>query len=437
MWEMYYIFAVATTLTAPPAAALNALGTFIAAADPSRFAAAAQTEEQMRSAIACIGFGALSEIGEVPSFLRTAIRDGSPADARAAIAKAEALATLGAASDLDPLDRGPAHLALPSTVAALVLAQLRGLGSVEAIDAVAVGIECGARLRRSVTTVRPGIGFHSAGTFGLFAASATCARLLRLDAAAAANAIAISLTRAAGLAVNSAMTRIGLTHFGRAAGGGIESALLAAEGWTASHRLDIAFATLFGSDGDFRALEGAEHLSAARAPAFKHYPCNIYVNLAIRALMRLGPSAGPIEVVLPPVRHLDNPHPRDLRELRNSAQGAIAAVSLHGDSYRSFTSATLRLGTDRRLDERLGSIAVRIAADRSTSLDDARVDVMTTAGTASSTADELGPWQRGDLARLRGGLERESARWAESLLEADPLSAFDAVLRSIDQEASE
>jgi 2-methylcitrate dehydratase PrpD len=425
---------MATTLSAPARTALSGLGDLIAGVDTAAFRADAQVDAQIRSAIACVGFGALTETEEVPSFLRSTLRRGAPADAREAMAKAEALTILGAASDLDPLDRGPAHLALPSTVAALVLAQLRGLRSADVVDAVAVGIESGARLRRCVTTVRPGIGFHSVGTFGLFAAAATCARLLRLDAAAAANAVAISLTRAAGLAVNSAMTRIGLTHFGRAAGSGIEAALLAEDGWVGSQRLDIAFATFFGTDGDLSPLGGAEYVSATRPAAFKHYPCNIYVNLAIRALLRLGLTAGPIEVVLPPVRHLDNARPRDLRELRNSVQGAVAAVSLHGASYKAFAGSTLRLGDDPALDERLGSIGVRIDPDRSTSLDGARVDVTTASGTESSSAAELGPWQADDVARLRSGFERETRSWGEALLEGDPLNTFDAVLRSMDRE---
>lgn len=398
-------------------------------------AAQAQTTQQVRSVIACIGFASLTELGEIPSFLRSALGAASASDVRDALARADALGTLAAASDLDPLDRGPAHLALPSTVAALVLAQLRGFTGARVIDAVAVGSECGARLRRAVTTVRPGAGFHSAGTFGTFAAAASCARLLGLDAAATTEAIAIAFTRAAGLAVNSAQTRIGLTHFGYAAAHGLEAALLAAEGWTASHRLDAAYRTLFGVEGDFSGLGQPDFLTASRPPAFKHYACNVYVNIALRALLRLGLTDGPIEVVLPPVRHLDNATPRDVRQLRNSAQGAIAAVALHGPSYRAFGADTLRIGADVALEQRLSTIAVRIDDARTTSLDEARVDVTTADGTASASARELGPWSEEDLARLRGGFERETSAWAGKLFETDPIEAFGAAMRSTEREA--
>lgn len=420
-------------MDAPATLALPALGAF-AAGVRTVPAARAQTAQQIHCVIACIGFASLTELGEIPSFLRSTLRAEPPSDVRDALARADALGTLAAASDLDPLDRGPAHLALPSTVAALVLAQLRGFAGARVIDAVAVGSECGARLRRAVTTVRPGVGFHSVGTFGTFAAATTCARLLGLDPAATTEAIGIAFTRAAGLAVNSAQTRIGLTHFGSATAHGLEAALLAAEGWTASHQLDAAYRTLFGVEGDFSGFDRPEFLTASRPPAYKHYPCNVYVNLAIRALLRLGLTDGPIEVVLPPVRHLDNADPRDVRQLRNSAQGAIAAVGLHGASYRAFAASTLGIGTDAALGRRLATIAVRIDDGRSTSLDEARVDVTTSGGTASASAHELAPWTDADLARLRVGFERETSAWADGLFDADPTEAFGAALRSTQAE---
>lgn len=426
--RVYNIFVVVSA-----ANALASLGEFAAGA---RLIPSARpiVDAQLRAVVACIGFATLTEVNEVPSFLGPTLRAQAPASLREALARADALGTIGAASDLDPLDRGPAHLALPSAVAAFVLAQMHPVPRERFIDAIAIGLECGARLRRAVTTVRPGVGFHSAGTFGLFAAAATSARLLGLDARRTTAAIAIAFTRAAGLALNSAQTRIGLTHFGAAASHGLEAALLAAEGWTASLRIDVVYQTLFGVDGDFSKLGDAEFLTLSRTPAFKHYACNLYINIAIRALLRLGPTDGPIEILLPMVRHLDNAHPQDVRQLRNSVQGAIAAVALHGTSYRAFAASTLRIGEDPALDRRMRSITVRMDPSRSTSLDDARVEVTTEAGTENAAADELGPWTMTDLTRLRSGFEHETAAWADSLFDADPSDTFWAALRSMEQE---
>ena len=83
-------------------------------------------------------------------------------------------ATVGAASDLDPLEHGPSHTALPATVAACVAARLTGATSDEDIaTAVLAGIETASRLRMTISGVRPGIGFHSSGTFGTIAAAAS------------------------------------------------------------------------------------------------------------------------------------------------------------------------------------------------------------------------------------------------------------------------
>ena len=99
-------------------------------------------------------------------------------------------------------------------------------------------MEVGARLRAAITRVRPGIGFHSVGTFGTVAAAAAVAVLLNLDEDQAGNAFGIALTRASGLAMNNAMTDIGLTHFGWAAAHGLEAAWLATLGYTAATNLD-------------------------------------------------------------------------------------------------------------------------------------------------------------------------------------------------------
>src|SRR5258708_36361758 len=115
---------------------LGGLGELIAALDPASFRDAAHVGAQVHAVIACLGFGALTELDEVPSHLRSTIRAGVPADMREAIAKAEAVATLGAASDLDPLDRGPAHIALPTAVAALVLPHHPGRSSAHLVHAV-------------------------------------------------------------------------------------------------------------------------------------------------------------------------------------------------------------------------------------------------------------------------------------------------------------
>ncbi|WP_158219299.1 MULTISPECIES: MmgE/PrpD family protein [unclassified Achromobacter] len=258
------------------------------------------------------------------------------------------LGTLAGASDLDPMDPGPSHTVLAATLAACVAQSLLDeqpsddANSDAAIgSAVLAGVESAWRVRGAITGTRPGVGFHSPGVFGTLAAAAAGARMLGLAPDACASALAIALTRASGLGINSAASMIGMTHFGWGALHGLEAALLASQGWDASRDLQRALATLFGED---QARAAAQNLAvpgtrAADALVFKRYPCNIYLNLLV-AMLEEVIQDGPvdrIEVSMPWVPHLDCAQPKDLRQARNSAQ-AVAAIAGAGDvSYAAFS----------------------------------------------------------------------------------------------------
>jgi hypothetical protein len=254
------------------------------------------------------------------------------------------LGTLAGASDLDPMDPGPSHTVLPATLASCVahtLLDARGTaadGDHLIGSAVLAGVEAAWRFRGAITGTRPGVGFHSPGVFGTLAAAAGAARVLGLPPEACTNALAIALTRASGLAVNSAASMIGMTHFGWGTLHGLEAALLASQGWGASRDFQRGLATLFGEDrvaADRLAVAGPK---AAEALVFKRYPCNIYLNLLVAIVEEAGD--GPvdrIDVTMPWVPHLDCAAPKDLRQARNSAQ-AVAAIAGAGDiSYAAFS----------------------------------------------------------------------------------------------------
>jgi hypothetical protein len=255
------------------------------------------------------------------------------------------LGTLAGASDLDPMDPGPSHTVLPATLASCVAhTLLDAQPASQAADddligsAVLAGVEAAWRFRAAITGTRPGVGFHSPGVFGTLAAAASAARTLRLPPQACTNAMAIALTRASGLAVNSAASMIGMTHFGWGALHGLEAALLASQGWEASRDFQRGLATLFGPDNVDTTRLAADGPKAADALVFKRYPCNIYLNLLVAILEEA--KDGPIdriEVTMPWVPHLDCPAPKDLRQARNSAQ-AVAAIAGAGDiSYAAFS----------------------------------------------------------------------------------------------------
>lgn len=413
---------------------LESLGHIAAASDETHLDAA-QTLAQVRQSIACFGFASISEVGVLPPYGRAALAKGPSDTEHDAMARAFALGTLGAASDLDPLDQGPAHLALPATAAVLALQELHP--GKDHLVAIGTGIEVASRLRASAPKVRPGIGFHSAGTFGLLAAAVASARLLGLDGQSIASAMAIALTRTAGLAVNNARTRVGLTHFGYAAAHGVEAAILAADGWDASRDLDSAFGTLFGSQPDPVDLSTGVWLTAKNPPAYKHYPCNIYINLAIEALRRVDGDEGAITVVMPPVMHLDWPAPRNVRELRNSVQGSVAAALMYGPTYNAFTESNLHVAANGRLAESAGRVVVEFDPTRPTGLGAATVSISTARGeTATSSMSDLLAWDAAVVERLADGLMDKTAAWRGLLFDGDPLAAYDAIVQGHKLEAT-
>ena len=145
--------------------------------------ARAALDGAIRSCLTAMALGGFEEIGNVPVAAQLGhFLAASPArDVLHAMSDAVLFGTLGAAADLDPLDAGPAHLALPAVASVLAAAGLPRADECAFADAVCIGMEVGARLRAAITRVRPGIGFHSVGTFGTVAAAAAVAVLLNLD----------------------------------------------------------------------------------------------------------------------------------------------------------------------------------------------------------------------------------------------------------------
>lgn len=353
------------------------------------------------------------------------------------------LGTVAGASDLDPMDPGPSHSVLPATLAACIAQGLRGdaaPASDEAIaSAVLAGVEISWRFRGAVTGARPGVGFHSPGVYGALAAAASGARMLGLEAHAATNALAIALTRASGLAINSAASTIGMTHFGWGAAHGLEAALLASQGWGASQDFLRAMATLYGEDRVAIDRLLAPGTSAAEALVFKRYPCNIYLNLVVSMLEDVqGEPPDRIELMLPWVPHLDCAAPKDLRQARNSAQ-AVAAIAGAGDvSYAAFSGAPGPWVPTPAVARLLGNIELHMDREAPTSLREAVVSVRAWRGgavvlEARRAMRDLKGWGAEHAARLAGP-DGEDA--VQALYGGSYLQGFDHVRSRASSEAA-
>ncbi len=152
-----------------------------------------------------------------------------------------------------------AHPSAPLVPAALAAGELEGSTGCDVLDAYVVGFEIEARLGRLMNPRHYQRGWHCTATLGTIGATAAVSRLLRLNANAASQALAIAASEASGLKENFG-TMVKPLHAGLAARNGIHAGLLAKGGMTAS-----ALA-LDGPQGFLHAMDG-EQLALADAVA--------------------------------------------------------------------------------------------------------------------------------------------------------------------------
>jgi 2-methylcitrate dehydratase PrpD len=142
--------------------------------------------------------------------------------------------TAGHAFELDDIHKEsiihPGSLAFP---VALACAEHKGTASGrDLITAMIAGYEVGARVGNAATVRLLLKGFHPQGTSGAFAAAASAAHMLGLDASATLHAFGIVGSQAGGLMAAQEGAMVKRFHSGRAAQSGIYSALLASRGFT-------------------------------------------------------------------------------------------------------------------------------------------------------------------------------------------------------------
>jgi 2-methylcitrate dehydratase PrpD len=143
-----------------------------------------------------------------------------------------------------------AHPSAPLVPACVATAEFAGASGRTALDAYIVGFELEARLGRVMNPRHYERGWHCTSTLGAIGAAAACSRLLRLDAAATAHALAIAASEASGLKENFG-TMVKPLHAGLASRNGVVAALLAKQGMTASAQ------AIDGAQGFLHAFDSA------------------------------------------------------------------------------------------------------------------------------------------------------------------------------------
>jgi 2-methylcitrate dehydratase PrpD len=142
--------------------------------------------------------------------------------------------TAGHAFELDDIHKESIiHMGSLATPVALAYAEAKqGVRGRDVITAMTAGYEIGARVGNAATMSLFFRGFHPQGTSGAFAAAATAAHMLQLNAPRFQHALGIVGSQAGGLMAAQEGAMVKRFHSGRAAQSGVYSASLAANDFT-------------------------------------------------------------------------------------------------------------------------------------------------------------------------------------------------------------
>ena len=322
--------------------------------------------------------------------------------------------------DFEPMWTPATHALSPALSPALMLAESTGADGREVLAAVIKGVEIQGWIRQACGHVESrDFKFHPPGMVGPIGAVVAASHLLKLDAAALANAIGIATSRCGSLTSNTG-TMTKSTHCGYAASLGLESALLAAHGFTGDEAaFDSAsgYAATFlppNFDRDILMSFGAPFRLVDPGFTLKIFPCKftthygITAALAARARIPSIDAIRAVRMLAPVVPTGDRPHPKTGLEGKFSVQYTLAAALIDGAvTLASFTDARLYL---REMQALLGKIAVTMTPDITTEYNAGRyvdLEIELTDGT-----------------RVRERCERPRGSWG-----AEPISDAEHVVK--------
>ncbi len=265
-----------------------------------------------------------------------------------------------------------AHPSAPLVSALLPLAQARNASGRDVVTAYVAGFEVGVGLGRALNPAFYERGWHATRTLGVIGAAAACARLLRLDAARTATAIAIAASMASGIRQAFGTMTMAL-HAGLTARDGVHAALLAEAGFGADPQaLDgrYGFYEVYAGRRDIAPLPlGAPFELVRSGIIFKPYPSGAPTHAAVDAALALRDQIGP---AAPPRCITCFVHPWNFMTLREeppatplqarvSLRFCVAAALRYGRlTYAEFSEHALADMDLRLLMER---IEIRQAAD--------------------------------------------------------------------------
>jgi 2-methylcitrate dehydratase PrpD len=271
-------------------------------------------------------------------------------------AQVNAVMSDAAASDDSDL-RNIIHCGTPLTAVSLAMAERNGSDGEAVLAAIVCGYEAAGRIGEAITPGFRERGFH--GCLGaVFAASVAAARLLRLDAARMAQAIALSATSIGGLATAANTSVAREYHAGLAVMLGVNAALAAQRGYTceesvleARRGFFEAFGGVDGATGAAIATRGfGESWDICTDMAIKlvpgGHPYHAFAEAAANAAREGNVVAAEVESIIiarPGMTTLSGPlHPADLIDMAHSpAYFAAAGVADRAFSWVHASAAKI------------------------------------------------------------------------------------------------
>ena len=239
------------------------------------------------------------------------------------------------------------HPSAPVLSALVPLADAIGASGRDFLVAYVAGFEVEAKLGLAVNFHHYTKGWHPTATLGTFGAAAAAARLMGLDAKAAAVALALGASFAAGIKANFG-TMAKPLHIGHAARNGLHAARLAAAGFTANapsvFEHPQGFLDVFNGAGTYDVQRA---LDAWAAPfdivqpgiAIKQYPCCGSTHPAIDAMLDVL-ARRPIAtddvarvdawIHARRLQHTNRPQPGSRLDAKFSLQYVLARALIHG-----------------------------------------------------------------------------------------------------------
>jgi len=338
----------------------------------------------------------------------------------------------------------------PVIPALLPLAETNGATPADVLGAFIIGCEVATRILRSSPRIINDGGWHSTGIVGVIAATAACAKLLKLPADKIAESLGIAASLASGLPVNYGTMSKPL-HAGNAARNAVMAATLASRGFD-SHE-----AAFEGNNGYFRNFAralptnfepfkdlGSRWDLTAIGYDLKYYPCGGRGHTAIEAALTLREKIGTrlneitnIHCWMSPTsaKRVNTDYPATVEAAKFSAAYVIAYSLIHGaPKIKAFTPEAIR-------DDRVRALAGLVTSGADPNLNEGfgqnptRVKITLKSGEAFELQRDVRTGMP-QLPFTAAQVEEKFMDCATQTVSADSAKKLFAIVNTIDKQAS-